>query len=208
MKRKLLLISSMIFTLLTSCSAKANDGVSVLSGGQSIGSVQETTKREVPEGAITDESGDFIYTGKLQPVGDDENGYIQVPLGYVPFQDEDVEGLTQYSDVTGTNIFTLDYYEGVSYETAAENMRYYFAERENIEGLSGAVVTVGGYNARQLYCHFTDDNIFLVVWLIEDPDNTDSCYYLAIEFDSAHQDIMACSSTFQTVNDYHKTHKE
>jgi len=208
MKHNLLLISSMALVLLTACNANQSDGVSVLNQGQAIGSTEEATKPEVPEGAIVDESGDFVYTGLLQPIGDDENGYIQVPLGYVPFQDEDVEGLTQYSDVSGTNIFTLDYYEGIPYESAAENMRYYLSQQENIEGLSGAIVPVAGYNSRQLYCHFKDDNMFMVVWLIEDPDNTENCYYLAIEFDSAHQEIMACSSTFQTVNDYHKTNKE
>ncbi len=207
MKAKLLLMIA-IMALLTGCSAEKKENVSILSGGQSIdASVQDTTKPEIPEGAIADASGEFIYQGKLQPAGDDENGYMQIPLGYVPFQEEGVEGLTQYSDVSGKNLFTLDYYDGVSYEAAAENLRYYFAEQENIEGLGGAIVTVSGYDARQLYCHFTDNNMFLTVWIIKDPDHEDSCYYLAIEFDSDHQDLLACSSTFQTVSDYHKTHK-
>lgn len=158
----------------------------------------------LPEGAITDESGDFVYTGKLQQIGDDEHGYIQVPLGYVPFQDEDVEGLVQYSDVTGKNIFTLTHYEGTDYQTAANNLYSYMASQEDIEGLSGAQVSPNGYTSLQLYGHYTD-GYFVVTWLIEDPADTSSSYYLCLEFDSEHQYMMACSSTFQTAEDYHST---
>ncbi len=192
--------------LLTGCNANQQDGVSVLNQGEAIsGNTEAETKPEVPEGAIADDSGNFVYTGKLQPVRDDENGYMQVPLGYSPFQEEGTEGLTQYADATGTQIFTLDYYENMSYEAAAESMRYYLESQENIEGLQGAVATVHGYPARQLYCHFTDADIFWVIWMIQDTANPENTYYLSIEFDSEHQDILACSSTFQTVDDHKKT---
>ena len=205
MNRKLALIISLSAVILTGCSTGQNDGVSVLNQGQSLeAETQEYTKPEIPEGAIADDAGNFVYDGKLQPIGDDENGYMQVPLGYLPFKEEGVEGLTQYSDSTGTQIFTLDYYEDMSFEAAAEGMRYYLAQQENIEGLQGAIVTVNGYNARQLYCHFTDANIFWIIWLIEDPDNPNNSYYLSVECDTDHQNLIACSSTFQTVSDYHK----
>ncbi len=160
------------------------------------------TKPEVPEGAIVDESGDFVYTGLLKQGGDAENGYIMVPATYVNFQEEGIEGLTQYSDPTGTNVITLDFYEGINYSDAANNMVYYMSEEENVEGLSGAEVLINGYNAKQIYCHYTDDDKFVVIWLIEDPSNTANCYYLAIEFINEDSDIMACSSTFQTVADF------
>lgn len=205
MKRKLLMILNMLAVVLTGCSAGQNDGVSVLNQGQSLEvDTQEATKPEIPEGAIADDAGNFVYEGKLQPIGDDENGYMQVPLGYLPFQEEGVEGLTQYSDATGTQIFTLDYYEDMSFEAAAESMRYYLAQQENIEGLQGSITTVNGYDARQLYCHFTDANLFWIIWMIEDPDHPSNSYYLSVECDPDHQNLIACSSTFQTVNDYHK----
>ncbi len=206
MKFRLFTILSICAVILSGCSAGQNDGVSVLNQGQSLGedSSIEATKPEVPEGAITDDSGNFVYQGKLMPVGDDENGYIQIPLGYSPFHEEGTEGLTQFSDATGTNIFTLDYYENMPLDTSAESMRYYLESQENIEGLQGSITTVNGYEARQLYCHFTDANLFWVIWLIQDPDNTNNTYYLSIEFDSAHQNLIACSSTFRTVNDYHR----
>lgn len=152
---------------------------------------------------ITDESGDFVYEGKLQQVGDDENGYIQVPLGYLPFQDEDVEGLLQYSDATGSNIVTLDYYKGTDYQTGANNLHAYLESQENVEGLTGAQVSPAGYKALQVYGHYTD-GYFLVAWMIEDPADPTSSYYMAMEFDNAHSYLMACSSTFRTVEDYHK----
>ena len=208
MKSKLLIIASIFAVVLSGCSAGQDDGISVMNQGQTIGEdVQETTKPEIPEGAITDASGEFYYQGKLMPVGDDENGYIQVPLGYSPFQEEGTEGLTQYADATGTEIFTLDYYENMPFDTSAESMRYYLESQENIEGLQGSITTVNGYDARQLYCHFTDANLFWVIWLIQDPDNTNNTYYLSIEFDPDHQNLIACSSTFRTVSDYHKEQK-
>ncbi len=196
----------MLALTLTGCSAGQSDGVSVMNQGKSLeeNASVEATKPEVPEGAITDDAGNFVYEGKLQPIGDDENGYMQVPLGYQPFQEEGTEGLTQYTDATGTNIFTLDYYENMSMTMAAENMRYYMESQENIEGLQGSVTTVNGYNARQLYCHFTDANLFWIIWLSEDPDNSETCYHLSLQCDPEQQNLIACSSTFQTVNDYHK----
>ncbi len=164
---------------------------------------EDTTRREIPEGAIADESGDFVYTGKLQQVGDDENGYIMVPLGFIPFQEDGVEGLTQYSSTTGSTIITLERYADVDYETAANSIRYYMAENEEIDGLTGATVTVNGYNALQLYCVYPADGVYQVVWLIEDPENPAvSSYYLAMEFTNDNRDIIACSSTFQTPADY------
>ena len=165
-------------------------------------STQEAEAPEVPEGAITDDGGEFVYSGQLMQVGDDENGYLQVPADFVLFQDEDVEGLTQYSDTTGKNIFTLDFYEGLNYQTAAENLRSYMSTQEDLEGLTGAQVTVGGYPALQIYGHYTD-GYFIVTWLIEDTADPENCYYLALEFDNDHQYMMACSSTFQIPEDFH-----
>lgn len=197
--------------LLTGCGGglQSEEPGSVL-GGEAIAPVEEEeaeTASALPEGAIVDYSGDFVYDGALIQVGDDENGYIQVPMGFIRFQDEDVEGLTQYSDPTGKNIVTLEQYDGISYTTAAESLRSYLASDENIEDMQGATVEVAGYNALQLYGHYTD-GYFIVTWFIENPADSGSSYYLAMEFDSDHSYIMACSSTFQTVEDYNASKKE
>ena len=154
----------------------------------------------LPAGAITDDAGEFAFTGKTQQIGDDAHGYLQVPLGYLPFQEEGVEGLVQYSDSTGKNIFTLDHYD-MDYNNAAQSMYAYMQQNEDIEGLTGATVTAGGYDALQIYGHY-NDGYFIVIWLIDDPDSEAGCYYLAIEFDGEHQDLVALSSTFQTPKDF------
>lgn len=210
MKKVLILSLCAVLALgMTACDDGAESAADSSSAESSADSAAATeTLPEVPEGAIADESGSFVYTGPLQQGGDDENGYIQVPLGYVTFKEEGVEGLTQYSDVTGTNVITLDYYEGVNYQDGANSLYYYMSQEEYVEGLTGATVQVNGYNSLQLYAHYTDDDKFLVTWMIEDPANTANSYYLAIEFMNEDSDIMACSSTFQTVEDYHASNPE
>lgn len=188
--------------LLAVCGLLSLTGCGQAEESASIAETQPATKPFVPEGAIADDSGEFVYTGQLKEVGDAENGYIKVPVTFVQFQEEGVSGLTQYSDPTGSNVITLDFYEGIPYEDAANSIVYYMAEDENVEGLTGASVTVAGYNAKQIYCHYTDDDKFVVIWLIEDPSNPSDSYYLAIEFFNESADIMACSSTFRTVHDH------
>lgn len=189
---------------MTGCGGKDSDK-SVLEQQAIIPAVTESgAKQEIPEGAITDESGTFYYAGPLQQFGDSQNGYIQLPLGFAPFQAEGVEnseGVTQYTNASGTNLVTLDRYN-VDYATSATTLRYYMEEDENVEGLTGASVTINGYTALQIYCHYKADNTFMVAWCIEDPADPKSSYYLAIQFTNEDSAVMACSSTFQTVDDF------
>ncbi len=207
MKKHLVLTILMVLTLsMTACGDGRTSGTET-SRNDSAPIATETLP-EVPEGAIVDASGTFVYTGPLRQGGDDENGYIKIPLGFVNFQEEGVEGLTQYSDMTGDTVITLDRYEGYNYEVIANNMRYYLSEEENVEGLTGAKVTINGYQSLQIYCHYKNDGKYLIAWAIEDPANPADCYYLAIEFVGEDKNVVACSSTFQTVADYAKTQGE
>lgn len=193
-------IASALLLSLTAC-GKAEQS----SGASDTKSTTAEMLPEVPEGAIVDESGTFVFTGPLRQGGDDENGYIKVPIGFLSFQEEGVQGLTQYASMDGTTIITLDRYEGYDYKTVANNFRYYFEEDENVEGLGGATTVVNGYNALQLYCHYKDDGKYFFAWMIEDPANPQNSYYLAMEFLNDDRNIVACSSTFQTVEDFAKT---
>lgn len=156
-----------------------------------------------PRDSISDESGEFVYTGRLQQVGDDDHGYIQVPADFVKYQDAGISDLVQMSDTSGKNLITVTRYAGINYNTLANSMRASMEQDENAENITGAKVAPNGYNALQVYCHYKD-GYFLVSWAIQDPADDSSSYFLSIEFDSAHQDIMACSSTFRTKEDYHK----
>ena len=154
---------------------------------------------------ITDVSGDFSYTGTLFQGGDDKNGYIKIPTGFVTFVDTNTSGNTQYSDATGKNIFTLRHMEGVDYKAAADSIRYGMEKNGEVKDLVGATVSIADYHALQLYGRYPD-GIYVVIWLIEDPaDSAKSSYYLAMEFDSEHDYMIACSSTFETVADHNRS---
>lgn len=152
---------------------------------------------------ITDDSGGFTYTGELQQIGDDEHGYVMVPADFVKFKDVETTGAVQYSDVTGKNIVTVTKYTGTDYETAAQSALAYMDEASDITGGTGARLKVAGYDSIQCYGMY-DDGFFIVVWMIKDPANENDSYYLCFEFDGAHSDIMACSSTFQTSEDHNR----
>lgn len=169
----------------------------------STAETQPATIGEIPEGAIVDDHGEYVYTGKLQQIGCPEDGYMMVPLGYMVYESEENPGLTQYISPSGSNMFTLDRYSDMSYETAAQSLRYSLELSGEVEGLSGATTTVAGYNALRLYCVYPEYGIHQVIWLIEDPaDPENSCYYLGMEFVAADINLIACSSTFRTAGDY------
>lgn len=196
------LVCSLLFLLssITGCSSQKQD-VSILANNQPV-STEPATKPEVPEGAIVDASGDFVYTGKLQTIGDITIGFMQVPLGYlVVEQEEEIPGILQYCDATGSNLITFGYYQGITYDNLAESRRSALAETEGVEGLTGATTTIADYPALQLYCHHTD-GLFIIAWFIPDLENPENCYFMEFELDSDHQNLIACSSTFQTVTDY------
>jgi hypothetical protein len=154
---------------------------------------------------ITDASGKYSYTGTLFQGGDDKNGYIKVPTGFYDFVDVDVNGLTQYSDATRLNIFTLAHHTGIDYKTAADNLRSHKEKQTDIKKFECTTVTIADYRAVQLY-ELDADGGYVVDWFIEDPaDPANSSYFLAIEFDSEHDYLLACSSTFQTVEDHNRS---
>ncbi|MDE6086778.1 MAG: hypothetical protein K2G25_00125 [Oscillospiraceae bacterium] len=189
---------------ITGCSAEQKQDVSVLANNQPV-STEPATKPEVPEGAIVDASGDFVYTGKLQTIGDITIGFMQIPLGYLQVeQEQELPGILQYCDATGANLITFGYYQGITYQALAESRRSALEETEGVEGLTGATTTVGDYSALQLYCYYKDgtNSTLIVAWFIPDQENPENCYFMEFELDSDHQNLIACSSTFQTVTDY------
>lgn len=204
-KFNLLLSGMLIASCLTACSTQSQQDVSILAGNQPV-ATEEATKPEVPEGALVDASGDFVYTGKLQTIGDITIGFLQVPLGYLQVeQEQELPGILQYCDTSGANLITFGYYQGITYQALAESRRSALEETDGIEGLSGATTTVGDYQALQLYAYHKDDttgNTLIVAWFIPDQENPQNCYFMEFELDSEHHNIIACSSTFQTVTDY------
>ena len=162
-----------------------------------IATAAETTTTEITYETIYDDSGAFSYAGELMEAGGDEYGYIQVPADFVSFMDDTAENVLQYSDRTGKNIVTLRRNNGTDFQSAAQNLLSYMDKQHEIDGLTAATLTVGGYDAIQIHGHYPD-GYYLVIWLIEDPAAPADSYYLSMEFDAEHQYLMACSSTFRT----------
>lgn len=179
---------------LTGCSPPS------VNGGQSAWNNTPTSSKSDQKGGITDGSGNFTYTGDLQQIGDEENGYMQVPADYIPFQEEGVEGMVQYADKDGSHIVTLDFYEDMDYLSTASSMYAYLEQEGQIQGLAYAVAEVNGYPAYQVYGYY-DDGTVMVLWFIQDTKHTEDCYYVGFEY-NGESDFLACSSTFLTRDDY------
>ena len=174
--------------------------------GTEAAATQSSAAQSDEEQTITDASGKYSYTGTLIQGGDDKNGYLMIPTGFHNFIDFDSSGrATQYSDATRNNIFTLSHHEGADYKELAENLKANKEGKPGVKDIKSSAVTIAGYHAVQLYQYY-DDGIDVATWFIEDPADPDnSTYYLAIEFDSDHDYLLACSSTFQTIEDHNKS---
>lgn len=157
------------------------------------------TQPAATAGTLTDASGDFTYTGELQWIGDEAHGFLQVPASFMPFQDVDVPGLVQYCDGTPDTIVTLQHYDGVTAEQAAQNTYAGMEEEGTYDRMEGAEVPISDYQAKQIYAYYPDTAQYLVLWFIPDPVDAASSYYLAMEFTQETADIVACSSTFTPI---------
>ena len=145
--------------------------------------------------AFTDEevSSDDVTTGDAQRIGEEKFGYTDVPANYVVFTDPYISGdYIQYSDPTGTNIVTLSYYE----ESYIDAANYAYALLEQLEAdpnvdptsVTGAMVTLDGCEAYQVYGYYPDEDLFLVAWVLDSPDD-DYTHYIAVEFTSDNFDL-------------------
>ena len=152
---------------------------------------------------ITDDSGEFAYSGELMEIGSDDCGYMQIPADFVRYVETGSESVLQYSDPGGNSIFSLDRYEDIDYETAAQNLGAYLG-RNGLHDVSAAAVTIAGMDAIQLHGSY-DEDCYAVIWLIADPADPTGSYYLSLEFDPDHRYMMACTSTFMTAASHNDT---
>lgn len=134
---------------------------------------------EAPETEAVTEFEPLNGDQEFQRVGAENYGYIDIPSDWVEFNEigmADAEML-QYSDITGQSVITMQYFEGVEAETGASNV--YAALEGNCDGLTAAMVEIGGYEAYQVYCFYPDTAEFLVCWLFDGDDGF--AHYIAIE---------------------------
>jgi len=105
-------------------------------------------------------------------VGNDTHGYISIPVNWVDFQDDNpAPGVIQFTDGDGA-IITINLFEAeleLEPQISLSNLADFYTSI-GAEGMTGAVVTLNGASAYQIYGHFADDNIFIVVWMFEGPN--------------------------------------
>ncbi len=135
---------------------------------------------------------DSSVSEDCQRIGSVETGYVDVPADYVKFTDSSLtDEYVQYSDVTGTNIVTMTYYDdSISAKTYAGVMLAAFEEDPEIDpsSVTGATVTLDGCEAFQVYGYYPEEDLFLVVWLLDSPED-DYIHYVAVEFTSDNYDL-------------------
>jgi len=150
--------------------------------------------------SYSDSSSDTGYED-TQRIGSVENGYTDIPADYVKFEDPSLgSDFMQYSDTTGTNIVTLGHYsDELSAHSYASAILASFQQDSEMDqsSVTGATVTLDGCDAYQVYGYYPDEDLFLVVWLLDSPED-DYIHYIAVEFTSDNYDL------FEMVEDtYH-----
>ncbi len=129
------------------------------------------------------------YDSLVNRIGSAETGYVDVPSDFVPFYD--VAGLApgtiQYSDASMLNIFTLMYFD----ETTIDPYSFAFHLMEQLSNdssvdqtsVTGAIAELDDLEAYQVYCYYPDDDVFVVTWTFDSPDD-EYTHYLSVEFTS------------------------
>lgn len=122
-----------------------------------------------------------------QRIGDEIFGYVDVPSNFKPFTNDveiEVPNL-QYSDITGNNIVTLQYYDGsmADAKTFAQTLSSIILNDPEVdeESVTGATVTLDGITAYQLYCYYPSYDRYLVTWCFDDTDDG-YLHYVSVEF--------------------------
>lgn len=130
--------------------------------------------------------------GSSQTIGTDEFGHVTIPATWVRFRDLDGGTDLQYSDPQGNSIITLNIFSDdglteeqkakVTAETAASSV-WYNLEQNEVQEIEGAQVTLGKYNAFQIYGFFISEDhslpSMIVCWIFEDENNV--LHYISAE---------------------------
>lgn len=116
-------------------------------------------------------------------VGGEKYGYINIPNDWYDFHDVDGNDSLQYSYGT-IFIVSLNYFEDESYSAKelAQNYMYNKQQSTDVEGVTGATVTIGNnnqYTAYQVYMYYPQENIYLITYWFEAEDG--KVHYMALE---------------------------
>lgn len=140
----------------------------------------EAAVPETPPAGIEDTAGNLSGM-ETQTIGNDELGYVTLPGDWLEFRDLNGAADLQYSNPAGTSIVSLNIFDLSSLteeqraeftaQDAADNV-WYNLEQSEVEDINGATVTLGGYQAFEIYGQFLSEDHDLpsaiVCWIFED----------------------------------------
>ena len=178
---------------LTSCMVPEMVG-RILSGQREGGdtaqtsSVPEVSQEEQPQSSQTPEQPQSAPEAGTKRVGAAGMGYVDIPSEWVRFYDVNGGTDLQFSDPDGVDIITMNQFDlsGLSAEEkaaftaedAALSVWSNIEQNDMVLEIEGAVVTLAGYEAYQVYASYSDGT-FLCTWSLMDEMGT--LYYVAAE---------------------------
>ena len=114
-------------------------------------------------------------------VGNDSYGYISIPANWMNFQDiNPAPGVIQYTDGAGAiisiNLFDADL--NLDPQIALSSIAEHH-ESQGAEDMDGAMVTLNGLSAYQIYGYYPFDNSIIVIWMFEGPNG--DVHYICAE---------------------------
>ncbi len=142
-------------------------------------------------------------TTKTKVVGEPLYGYVDVPTDWTNFKDINGGHSIQFSYLT-KYIVTLDYVDpnqqGVTLDAKklASTLMTTSQDDENIEGVTGATVTIGKdkkYTAYQVYMYYKSEDIYLVTYWFDGEDGY--IHYVAIEGPQGVEDLLSIPESFR-----------
>lgn len=148
--------------------------------------IMENTNTINSQNANTIQNDNTINTYKTnttssteQRIGNSDFGYVTVPKNWAKFYDPDSPNVLQYSyaNVSIVTLYAMDTTQASAYDYATSTM--YRMESQNAENVTGARVTLGKYNAYQVYGYYSDENKWLVCWHFEAEDG--KTHYISVE---------------------------
>lgn len=131
-------------------------------------------------------------TEVTQTIGNEAMGYVTIPSTWIKFVDVDGGTDLQYSNAGGTDIITLNIFDDAGLteeqkakldaESAASSV-WYNLEQNDVTDITGARVTLGGFEAFQCYGMFISEDFgiesMIVCWIFEDESGV--LHYISAE---------------------------
>ncbi|MCM3570837.1 hypothetical protein [Neobacillus mesonae] len=146
-------------------------------------SVQKTPENLTETDANkTEETKNEISLEKMKKVGKEGFGYVQVPLDWVNFKDVNPNTSYQISSKDGSQIISINVFKDAGKDANEETYANIVAANMESGGgqdIKGAKVTLGKYDALQVYGSYKEGTYFVVAWVFKGEDG--QFHYISAE---------------------------